>query len=48
MEALQGFYVTTIGDPCFTAVEEGGDADSFVNSNLGVQVEVVVLEDPVP
>ena len=45
MEALQDLDVTAVCCPCFTAVEEGGDTDSVVNSNLGVQMQVVILED---
>ena len=48
MEALQGLDVTAICGPSFTTVEEGGDADSLVDSNFSVQVEVVILEYPAP
>lgn len=46
MEAFHGLDVLAVCRPCFAAIEEGGDTDGIVDSNLGVQVEVVILEDP--
>ncbi len=43
MEVLQGLDVAAVCGPGFTAIEEGSDADSFINSNIGVQVEVAVV-----
>lgn len=48
VEVFQGLDVAAVSNPCFTAVEEGGDADCLVDTYFCVEMKVLVLKNPPP
>jgi len=48
VEVFQGPDVVAVSNPGFTAVEEGGDADSLVDADFCVEMKVLILKNPPP
>ena len=46
MEMFQGLDVAALGHPSLTAIEKGGDANSMVDTDLCMEMKILVLKDP--
>ena len=45
MESLKSLDVTSVRGPCFAAVQQHGDTDSLVDSHLGGDGKITVVEE---
>ena len=43
---LQLFKVASVSGPCLCAVQQGRNADSYINLNFGGESQVFILVDP--
>ena len=46
MEMFQGLDVAAVGHPSLTAIVKGGDKDSMVDTDLCMEMKILVLKDP--